>query len=635
MAVLRTRLAVALGVCALLALAFTLWSTARPAHANPLTGMASVSAGGFHTCALTTTGGVKCWGSAGFGQLGNGTIVDESIPVDVIGLTSGVSSVSSGSFSTCALTTDGGVKCWGRNYDGELGNGTPFSSETPVDVDGLTTGVAAISVGDHHACAVTTAGAVKCWGLNGAGQLGNGTVSSGGCYCITTPVQVSGLASGAAAVSAGGNRTCALTTAGGAKCWGSPLLGDGTNTGQATPADVSGLASGVAAVSVGGSQACALTVVGGVKCWGDNTTGELGDGTLTPRTAPVDVSGLTSGVVTVSAGSSLQTCAVTALGGVKCWGGNSFGQLGDGTATVRLIPVDVSGLIGGAASVSAGDAHTCALTAAGGVKCWGYNGFGGLGDGTQTQRLTPVDVVLNGPKPTPTSTPCGPSGCPAATATATPPPHGGIDFSIGIDSNSDGHDDCSTSVGPSKCSISSGSTFRLKVYLNGLPVDLPGYAGVDIRVTYAGVGSKNSVSNVSWPDCSYPADSLLPGLLQWGCSEGFHAALSTYVGLVGTANFNCLSGGAVTLVGGINHTGVSDLHGIQYAEASGSNETLTINCLTPTATRTPRPPPLGGVAEYPDASSGPGAALLIGLAAATAFAVIALAATTRRLIARR
>jgi len=365
-----------------------------------------------------------------------------------------------------------------------------------------------------------------------------------------------------------------------------------------------------------------LTVAGGVKCWGDNGTGEVGDGTLTTRTAPVDVSGLTSGVVTLSAGGA-HTCVVTASGGVKCWGRNDFGQLGDGTSAVRTMPVDVSGLISGAASVSAGDAHTCALTTAGGVRCWGYNGFGGLGDGTQTHRLTPVDVVLTGPKPTPTSTPCQPSGCPTATPTATPPPRGGIDFSIGIDSNSDGHDDCSTSGGPSKCSISSGSTFRLKVYLNSLPANLPGYQDVDIHVTYTGVGSKNTVSNLSWPDCALPAQALQPGSLLWGCAEGF-APLSTYVGLVGTADFNCLAGGTVTMVHGPADTSVtyaSDYPPDVYAEPTGSTETLTINCPTPT----PHSLALGGVAEYPDVSSAPSATLLALIVTAAALAVAGVA----------
>ena len=156
-------------------------------------------------------------------------------------------------------------------------------------------------------------------------------------------------------------------------------------------------ATSAAAVSAGRVHTCALTTSGGVKCWGLNASGQLGDGTTTPSLTPVDVCADAicttnlSGVAAVSVG-KLHTCALTTSGGVKCWGENFNGQLGDGTTTPSPTPVDVSGLTSGVADVSAGDVHTCALTTSGGVKCWGRNDFGQLGDGTTTQRLTPVDV---------------------------------------------------------------------------------------------------------------------------------------------------------------------------------------------------------------------------------------------------
>jgi alpha-tubulin suppressor-like RCC1 family protein len=127
-------------------------------------------------------------------------------------------------------------------------------------------------------------------------------------------------------------------------------------------------------------------------CWGSNGYGELGDGTTTDRHTPVEVTGLSSGVTAVSIG-GLHTCALNAAGGVMCWGSNGYGELGDGTTTDRHTPVDVSGLSSGVTTIAAGEEHTCALTATGGVKCWGYNYRGQLGDGTAVYSPIPVDVV--------------------------------------------------------------------------------------------------------------------------------------------------------------------------------------------------------------------------------------------------
>ncbi|MDW8351739.1 MAG: RCC1 repeat-containing protein, partial [Anaerolineae bacterium] len=352
-------------------------------------GVSAIAVGGLHTCALISSGWVKCWGRNAFGQLGNGTTVNRFTPWDVSGLSSGVSAIAAGNYHTCALTSGGGVKCWGDNFYGQLGDGTTTDRSTPADVSGLSSGVTAIAAGGYHTCALTSGGGVKCWGSNDYGQLGDGTTAY-----RTTPVNVSGLSSGVSAIAAGNYHTCALTSGGGVKCWGlniSGRLGDGTTADRLTPTDVFGLSSGVSAIAVGGSHTCALTSGGGVKCWGWNLYGQLGDGTVTNSSTPVDVSGLFSGVSAIAAG-GYHTCARTGSGGVKCWGDNFYGQLGDGTVTNSSTPVDVYGLSGWMIGIAAGGAHTCARTSGGGVKCWGLNNHGQLGDGTTTIPLTPVDV---------------------------------------------------------------------------------------------------------------------------------------------------------------------------------------------------------------------------------------------------
>ena len=204
-----------------------------------------LGAGWTQTCAVTSAGGSNAGAematvsSATVRSCGTGAC---SAPVDVIGLSTGVLAVSAGANHTCALTAAGGVKCWGYNGYGQLGNGNYGNApqSTPVGVSGLSIGVSAISSGVFHTCALTTVGGVKCWGDNGAGELGNGTNSGPqSCAyepCSTTPVDATGLASGVAAVSAGNGRTCALTTAAGVKCWGGTSCG-GVCT---TASDVSG-----------------------------------------------------------------------------------------------------------------------------------------------------------------------------------------------------------------------------------------------------------------------------------------------------------------------------------------------------------------------------------------------------------
>lgn len=342
-----------------------------PAGADtPLTGALQVSPGTDHTCVVMNGGAVQCWGKNTSGQLGNGTTVDSLGPITAVGLSSGVLSVAAGSQFTCALTTSGGVKCWGKNAYGQIGDNTAGANRTsPVDVWGLSTGVKALAAGAEHACALTWAGAVKCWGRGAGGALGNGATTD-----RIVPTDVGNVGGPVEAISAGLGHSCALLASGAAKCWGSNKygqVGNGTLLDQLWPVDVTGLASGVTALAGGWFHNCALTVSGTPKCWGRNDWGEIGDGTTNDRTTPMDVTGL-AGNATVVVGGGAHNCAITKAGTVKCWGANWGGQVGDGgQGNSRTRPVDVAGLSSAVLAIATGEDTSCAIVGGGAVQCWG------------------------------------------------------------------------------------------------------------------------------------------------------------------------------------------------------------------------------------------------------------------------
>jgi len=349
------------------------------------------------------SGGVRCWGYNDDGQLGDETTDDTSTPVEVTvngSPLTGVTAVSASEEHTCAVVS-GGVRCWGDNYTGQLGDGTTDGSSTPVEVTvngSPLTGVTAVSAGRWHSCALVT-GEAKCWGENWRGELGDGTSGH-----ALTPVELIAVSSGSTAVTSGANYICAVVS-GGVKCWGDNYygqLGDGTTTDSSSPVEVTVSGSpltGVNDVTAGAYHTCAL-VSDRVKCWGYNGYGQLGDETTTWSLEPVEVkingSPLT-GVTAISAGAN-HTCALVSSG-VKCWGQNYLGQLGDGTTNYSSTPVDVLVEVNpdtpltGVTDVSAGNEHTCAVVP-GGVKCWGYNFYGQLAEGTYTDRTTAVDVLV-------------------------------------------------------------------------------------------------------------------------------------------------------------------------------------------------------------------------------------------------
>lgn len=350
----------------------------------------AVAAGTNHGCALSTGGGVQCWGGNGFGQLGNGSTVDSALPVAVANLSGGVAAIAAGDSFSCALTMTGGVQCWGLNQNGQLGNGSTSGSSTPVAVANLSSGVAAITVGEAHACALTTSGGVQCWGLNGNGQLGNGSTADS-----STPVAVANLSDKIVAVVAGGYHTCALTSTGSVQCWGQNSqgqLGSGSTTDSSSPVTVANLAGGVTAIAAGYRHTCALPAAGGVQCWGYNVYGQLGNGSNSTSLLPGPVANLGGEFAKIAAG-KYQTCVLDSAGGLQCWGWNTSGQLGNGTTANFSTPTAATALPGGAAAAAMGSSQSCVLTSVGGVLCFGANGNGQLGNGTTASSLTPVAVA--------------------------------------------------------------------------------------------------------------------------------------------------------------------------------------------------------------------------------------------------
>jgi alpha-tubulin suppressor-like RCC1 family protein len=349
----------------------------------------SVVTGAVHSCALLADSTVRCWGDNEYGQLGDGTTINRSTPVPVLGLT-GVTALAAGLYHTCALMVDTTVRCWGFNWLGELGSGTIDDSLVPVQVVGLS-GVVAITARWEHTCALLGDGTARCWGYNQYGQLGDGTDGATGSYRVS-PVVVS--LTGIKKLVAGGFHTCALRDDGTVWCWGWDIYGElglGTGVSEAsTPQQVPGL-SGVTDIDLGNFHTCALMADTSVRCWGSNPAGQVGDGTQVTRYSPVAVSGLSGVSALAAAGSS--TCARMVDGTASCWGWNPFGQMGNGTSGVdAFTPVAVANL-NTIATLVGGANHMCALLADSTLRCWGSNSNGQLGDGTAADRSSAVSVV--------------------------------------------------------------------------------------------------------------------------------------------------------------------------------------------------------------------------------------------------
>ncbi len=379
----------------------SLWGGARESIALKSDG--TVWTFGINSCDPNSFTTGKC------GKLGDGTQIARGVPVQVhgpnnVGYLTSITAIMGGEHDNYAIKSDGTLWAWGANFTGQLGNGTFTNSVVPVQVSGLIS-VTALGGRGYHNLAVTSDGKVWDWGWNGKGQLGNnyaGSTCPGGLYgkCSDVPVEVIGVTN-PLTVTGGGFFSLALMPDHTLRAWGANErgeLGDGSTTQRAVPVTVSAILSNVVQVSAGWFHAVALTSDGKVWTWGDNGSGAIGNGVTSTVgvSVPVQVPGL-SNVIGVSGGDGF-TGILKGDGTVWTWGGNNFGELGDGTYTTNPTPTQVSG-INNVTLFAARDYHSLAVKSDGTVWAWGSGGNGELGDCQFADSTHPVQVLF----PTPAS----------------------------------------------------------------------------------------------------------------------------------------------------------------------------------------------------------------------------------------
>lgn len=344
----------------------------------------SVGMGEGKSFAIDASGNAKSWGAnidavnGSNGQLGQNISANVSIstPTALSGTSTYVAIVG-GELLGCGLTSDYHVKCWGDL----TGDGTGATKYAPALIDdGGTSTYVDIATGSYHGCAVSTAGVLKCWGDGWDGKLGNGDATGA---TQNSPVTADP-GTTYKRVAAGRNHTCGITTSGALKCWGTNgagQIGDTTTTSPRTTPVTIDVGTTYKEIAAGEDTTCGITTAGVLKCWGSNGDGQIGDNSQTDRPTPTVVdSGTTYTKVSVGGTYNIHTCAITTAGVLKCWGDNSAGQLGIGSTTRALTPTTVeSGTT--YREVAAFWTSSCGITTAGVLKCWGANGSGQLGLG--------------------------------------------------------------------------------------------------------------------------------------------------------------------------------------------------------------------------------------------------------------
>jgi len=366
----------------------------------------ALALGAGHSCAVVAGGTVQCWGANLRDQTGDGSIFERTAPssaAPAAGVSAAaVPQISGGDYHTCATLSTGAVKCWGYDYWGQVGNGQWGGGDvlTPTAVGGVDE-VISTCAGQDHSCALRADGSVWCWGLNNHGQIGNGASGTVG---IPAPSRVRAsfltYLGNAAQIACAGFHSCALLGDGTVKCWGDDDSGQIGNGGAVPGSDAlypstvitaSGAPlSGVTEIQTGLAFTCAVAQGGAVSCWGNNSAGQLA------RTG-----GSQSSAVSVTLGAPVKSlglggyhaCVVLASGAMQCWGSDVYGQLGDNKSGAPLgTPVNVLSLGGKAISAGGGGYHTCALLADSSMRCWGEGTYGELGDNSSAEADTPATV---------------------------------------------------------------------------------------------------------------------------------------------------------------------------------------------------------------------------------------------------
>lgn len=391
--------------------------TVEPLAERPAQGVLQISAAGDHTCAVLAGGAVRCWGKADYGVLGYGNaehIGDNEAPYSVgdVDVGAAVQQVSTSGLNTCALLTDGTVRCWGAVHMGILDAAATDivgDDETPASRPAIDFGQPAVqvSVGTMHACALLADKSVICWGQNENGELGIGSTRDQVPASESQPVDLGGPVR---SISVGTSITCAVLEDGGVPCWGGGITGGlGYGNMEAvgdneTPASVGPVSLGAPAhaVAVGRFDRCAILDCGEMRCWGFNRFGSagiapgdpIGDDELPDSVPFVDAGGP---VKRVSVGTEIadqRSCAVLFDDTVRCWGwqwGNS-----EDPRPVAANAIDLGGAV---VDVTVGDTHACALLEQGAVRCWGSGTEGqlGAGDSTSFGSGQSVEALVTGP----------------------------------------------------------------------------------------------------------------------------------------------------------------------------------------------------------------------------------------------